>query len=79
MTQERLDGVVLGHVHQFLVDKVDLSKIADNFIHKNDSCVATFGKPVQELNPIFEYALLRSKINPTVLLIKIKCIVIIDK
>ena len=40
MTQERLNGVVLGHVHQSLVE---LFKIADNF-QKNDSCVATFGK-----------------------------------
>ena len=45
MKQERLNGVVLGHVYQSVVDKVDLSKIADNFIQQNDSRVATFGKP----------------------------------
>ena len=39
MTQEILIGVVLGHVHQSFVDKVD------NFIKKNDSRVATLGKP----------------------------------
>ena len=34
MTQKRLNGVVLAHVHQALIDNIDLSKIADNFVQK---------------------------------------------
>ena len=45
MTQKRLNGVVLAHVHEALVDKIDSSKVAENFVQKNDSRVAIFGKP----------------------------------
>ena len=45
VTQKRLNGVVLDQVYQALIDKIDLSKVADNFARKNDSRVAIFGKP----------------------------------
>ena len=45
MAQKRLNGMVLAHVHQALIDKIDLSKVADNFELNNDSRIAIFGKP----------------------------------
>ena len=45
MTQKRLNGVILAHVHHALIDKIDLSKVADSFVQNNDSRVAIFGKP----------------------------------
>ena len=45
VTQKRLNGVVLARVHQALIEKIDLSKVADNFVQKNDSHVAIFEKP----------------------------------
>ena len=49
MNQKRLNGVVLAHVHQALIDKIDLSKVADNCLQKNDSREAIFGKPRSSL------------------------------
>ena len=49
MNQKRLNGVVLAHVHQALIDKIDLSKVADNCVQKNDSREAILGKPRSSL------------------------------
>ena len=61
MTQKRLNGVVLAHVHQALIDKIDLSKVAHNFVQKKtiyllqslESRAAARLKPVNHMQAFF--------------------------
>jgi len=43
MTQERLNNLMLLHVHQELLDKIDLLKVAEDFVSDNKHGLSLFG------------------------------------
>ena len=43
MTQARLNHIAVLHAHQELVDKIDITEIAEQFISKNESRMKVFG------------------------------------
>jgi len=44
MTQMRLNSVAVCHIHQDLLDEVDLTKLMREFMSFTDSCVHVFGR-----------------------------------
>ena len=45
MGQARLNHIAVLHVHQELVDNIDIQEAAEQFISKNESRMKVFGKP----------------------------------
>ena len=45
MGQARLNHIAVLHVHQELVDNIDITEVAEQFISKNESRMKVFGKP----------------------------------
>ena len=43
MTQERLNNLMLLHVHQELLDKIDLLEVAEEFVSDSKHRLSLFG------------------------------------
>ena len=44
MKQERLNSLIVLHVHKDLIDALDLSQVANEFVEGNDTRKQRFGK-----------------------------------